>query len=331
MKRIVVVAFALAACGPASTREPAPVVIAPPDTASSVADSLVVDGVTLRATMLTPAPVTCPAPWPVALIHAGSGPTDRNGNGPLMGGDNNSLRMLAEGLAHRCIASLRYDKRGIGASVAFGMREQDLRFQTFAGDAAAWLRRLQGDARFGDVVVIGHSEGAALVTLAAREVPVSGAVLIAGAGRPAGEILREQLQRGLPPQLYAEADSALTSLEAGRTIENPPPELFALLRPSIQPYLISWLPVDPAAELAALDVPALVVWGTTDAQVARADAERLAAADDDVRLVVVEGMNHVLKVVPADDPVAQRASYGDPTLPLAPELLPAIASFIHEL
>lgn len=269
-------------------------------------------------------------PWPVALIIAGSGPTDRDGNSPLLSGANNSLSLLAEGLAAECIASLRYDKRGVAASMTFGMREEDLRFTTYADDAAAWLRRLQGDAHFDDVVVVGHSEGATLGTLAARAGGADAVVLVAGAGRPIGEILREQLARQLTPALYAQADSTLRELEAGRAVGDPPPMLHALFRPSVQPYLISWVGVDPVAELAALDMPALVVWGTTDVQAARADADRLGAADDDVRLVVIEGMNHVLKPVPADA-AAQTASYSDPTLPLAPELVPAIATFIHGL
>src|ERR1700736_314589 len=53
---------------------------------------------------------------PVVLLLSGSGPTDRNGNSPMLPGKNNSLLMLAEGLAENGIASLRYDKRGVGES-----------------------------------------------------------------------------------------------------------------------------------------------------------------------------------------------------------------------
>src|ERR1700674_5874873 len=49
-------------------------------------------------------------PYPVALLVAGSGPTDRDGNSKLLLGANNSLKLLAEGLAARGIACLRYDK-----------------------------------------------------------------------------------------------------------------------------------------------------------------------------------------------------------------------------
>lgn len=72
---------------------------------------------------------------PVALIIAGSGPTDRNGNNPMM--SNNSLKMLAEGLFDNGIASLRFDKRGIAKSKNAGLKESDLRFELYVDDVKA--------------------------------------------------------------------------------------------------------------------------------------------------------------------------------------------------
>ena len=77
------------------------------------------------------------APVPVVLLIAGSGPTDRNGNVAGLPGPNDSLKMLAEGLAANGIASVRYDKRGIAASSSAGPKEADLRFDTYVADAAA--------------------------------------------------------------------------------------------------------------------------------------------------------------------------------------------------
>ena len=292
-------------------------------------DSVVTAGVTLHGTLELPAS-SCGARTPVALIVAGSGPTDRNGNSLALPGENNSLRMIAEGLAANCIASVRYDKRGIGRSMTPTLREDELRFTTYADDAAAWVTHLRDDARFDDIIVIGHSEGATLGTIAARDTRADGLVLIAGAGRPIGETLREQLRAQVPEAMYRQADSILVELEAGRTVATVPGNLLMLFRPSIQPYWISWLGIDPAAELARLDIPTLVIWGTTDVQAARADAERLAAADDDVGFVVIEGMNHVLKTV-SGTPQEQEPSYSDPTLPLANGLIEAIVAYVREV
>jgi hypothetical protein len=73
---------------------------------------------------------------PVALIIAGSGPTDRDGNSSMIPGRNDSLRMLAQALAQAGIASVRYDKRGVGASAQAVQSESALRFETYIDDAA---------------------------------------------------------------------------------------------------------------------------------------------------------------------------------------------------
>jgi hypothetical protein len=269
-------------------------------------------------------------PMPLVVIIAGSGPTDRDGNSPLLPGRNDSLKLLAEGLAFHGIASLRYDKRGIGASAAAMVREDDLRFDTYADDAAGWVTKLRTDPRFSTIAIVGHSEGSLLGMLAAQRVPVDGFVSIAGAGRRADEILRDQLTRSLPPDLLEAANGGLDTLLSGEPIASPHPALLALFRPSVQPYMISWLRVDPRAEIARIRVPVLIAQGTLDAQVALAEAALLAEAQPDAKLLRIEGMNHVLKCT-APDPAAQKASYGDPTLPVPPELVEGVATFVNSL
>jgi alpha/beta superfamily hydrolase len=109
---------------------------------------------TLSGTLLIPGEIS---KYPVALIIAGSGPTDRDGNNTSM--KNNSLKLLATSLAEHQIASLRYDKRGIGASREAAISEADLRFEDFIEDARDWIGLLIKDKRFSEVIVIGHSEG----------------------------------------------------------------------------------------------------------------------------------------------------------------------------
>jgi pimeloyl-ACP methyl ester carboxylesterase len=299
---------------------------APPGAWSPEAASVVAAGASLHGTLLVP---QVPAPkLPAALIIAGSGPTDRDGNSPALPGSNDALRLLAEGLAAEGIASLRYDKRGIGQSAAAGSSERDLRFETLVDDAAAWLDHLRADPRFGSVIVIGHSEGSLIGMLAARRAGASGFVSIAGAGRPAAEILRAQLAGRLPPGLTDWAERAMRELEAGRTIEDVPTELAALFRPAVQPYLISWFRYDPAVELARLTIPVLIAQGTTDVQTTVEDGRRLAAGAPHARLLVIEGMNHVLKLVPADGR-AQVRSYSDPSLPVAAALIAGIVELVR--
>jgi pimeloyl-ACP methyl ester carboxylesterase len=265
---------------------------------------------------------------PVVLLHAGSGPTDRNGNSAMLPGQNNALRMLAEALARNGIATLRYDKRGIGASASAGRREADLRLDDYIDDATAWLRQLRADPRFTNVLMAGHSEGALIAMVACQKAQLDGCVLIAGAGNALDDILRVQLKPRLPPELYAQNERILLALKRGEQVNDVPPALLALYRPSVQPYLISSLKVDPRAVVGALRMPLLILQGATDLQVSVADAQALSAAAPAARLVIVPGMNHVLKMV-SGDLAQQMPSYGDPALPLAPALVDAVTAFVQ--
>ncbi len=279
---------------------------------------------TVHGTLLMPAGTS--GTVPVVLIIAGSGPTDRDGNSPLLAGKNNSLRYVAEALARNGVASVRYDKRGVAGSASAATSEADLRFTTYVDDAAAWVSQLAADPRFSRVMIIGHSEGSLISIMAARRTPVAKVMSLAGAGRSAAVVLDEQLSKNLPPTLLGDARQVLAELRAGRTVATPPPALAALFRPSVQPYLISWLNLDPAAEAAKVRVPHVVVQGTTDLQIGVADAERIGTATQDTRVEIVEGMNHVLKEV--TDPAKQAASYSDSTLPLHPRLLILLRDFV---
>jgi pimeloyl-ACP methyl ester carboxylesterase len=278
----------------------------------------------LEGTVLCP---DTPAPWPAVLLIAGSGPTDRNGNSVGLPGLNNSLRLLAEALADRGIASVRYDKRGIGGSRAAMTSEAELRFDMLADDAAAWVQRMRLDPRFSTVTVIGHSEGSLLGMLATQRANADAYVSLEGAGRSASAVIHEQLASRAPAPLAAQADSIMAEIDAGRTVDSVPPALAAIFRPSVQPYLVSWFRYDPAKEVAKLQVPVLIVQGTTDIQVSPEDARLLAAADPRARLVLVDGMNHVLKLVPPDMS-QQLKSYSDPSLAVAPRLVNAVSAFV---
>jgi pimeloyl-ACP methyl ester carboxylesterase len=276
---------------------------------------------------------------PVVLIIAGSGPTDRNGNSPVFKGPNNNLKLLAEGLAAHGIASLRYDKRGIGETGKEMLlaarntkktpREEDLHFDAFIDDAVLCGQKLRNDKRFSSVTIVGHSEGSLIGMVAARKMRADRFVSVAGAGRPAQQILLEQLKLQITPELLKRAEEILNLLAVGQTVSSVPPELNALFRPSIQPYMISWMRYDPTKEIAALTVPALIVQGTTDVQVSVEDAKYLAAAKSTAKLLIIEGMNHILKEVSRDGK-KQIASYSDPTLPVMPSFINEISRFVND-
>ncbi|MFZ6767430.1 alpha/beta hydrolase family protein [Undibacterium sp. Di26W] len=266
---------------------------------------------------------------PVVLIIAGSGPTDRDGNSAGMKGKNNSLKMLAQDMAATGFASLRFDKRGIAASAAAATSESALRFETYVQDAVAWLKLLKADARFSGVAMLGHSEGSLIAILSAQQEQVRAVISIAGPAKNAGDILRQQFQGKLPPLLAQKNEEIISALQAGKLVSDVPPELKALYRDSVQPYLISWFRYTPENEIGKLNCPVLLLQGDNDIQVDAKQLTALKAAKPDATQLLVHNMNHVLKIV-TGDMSQQIASYGDPSLPPAPELSSALTSFLHD-
>ena len=262
----------------------------------------------------------------VVLIISGSGPTDRNGNNPIM--INNSLMMLANELKKNGIASVRFDKRGIGESKNSGLEESDLRFENYVNDVKGWVDLLKESNRFSEIIVLGHSEGALIGMIASQKIEVEKFISVAGAGNSAGDIIREQL-KAQPTVVLNQSLPIIEKLENGETVENVPQMLYALFRPSVQPYMISWLKFNPQIEIAKLNKPVLIIQGTTDIQVSVSDADKLALANKKAKKQIIEGMNHILKEAELDRQ-KNIQTYSMPDLPLKKDLIEFIVKFIKE-
>ncbi|MDQ0428539.1 pimeloyl-ACP methyl ester carboxylesterase [Planomicrobium stackebrandtii] len=161
--------------------------------------------------------------------------------------------------------------------------------------------------------------------VAAERVSADWFVSIAGAGRPIDQVLMEQLEGQLPEDLMTEADQIIEQLKEGEHVETVSPELQSLLRPSVQPYMVFWLAYDPQEEVAAMEIPVLIIGGTADSQVPQSDVESLHAAHPESELLIIDDMNHVLKTESDED--GNEAAYSDPDLPLADRLMEGIVGF----
>ncbi|NIJ34156.1 alpha/beta hydrolase [Sphingomonas oligoaromativorans] len=281
----------------------------------------------LKGTMLAPEAKAAP----VVLILPGSGPTDRDGNSRL-GIRASTYRLLAEGLAARGIASVRIDKRGLGGSAGAVADGNAVTMEDYATDAKAWVQTIRARTGAPCVWRLGHSEGGTIALEAAQSATdICGLVLVSAPGRPLGEALRAQLHAGLSDaSLLRQADSAIDTLEAGRKVDvsGMPPAIRSLFDPRVQGYLIDAMAIDPARLAAAYKGPVLIVQGARDIQVSVADAQALRQAHPAAKLVLLPDANHVLKAVADDTRSANVATYADPSLPLAPGVVDAIAGFV---
>lgn len=267
---------------------------------------------------------------PVALINPGSGPINRDGNGPIL--QTAMYRLLAEGLAQREIASLRVDKRGLFSSAAAVRDPNAVTLRDYADDVHTWITRLKKMTGANCVWLIGHSEGGLVALVAsARPADICGLVLMAAPGRPIGEILREQMKRfAKTREVLDQSNRAIAALESGRSVDTKTlhPVLRHLFREEIQGLLIDMMQVDPAMLLSGYSGPVLILNGLRDIQVSPADARRLRNASPTTNLRLLPDTNHVFKVVTSDDLQANLDTYKQPTLPLAAGVLETISKFI---
>lgn len=258
---------------------------------------------------------------PLVILIAGSGPTDRDGNQPML--QNNSLKFLAEELSGKGIATFRYDKRIIKQIKLKTIKEEDLLFEDFIEDAKAVVNYFHPD--FTRIFIVGHSEGSLIGMVAARE-NTTGFISLSGAGRPIDEVLKEQIGKQAP-NLIAELDRNFLLLSEGKEIQNSNPILASLFRPSVQPYMRSWLQYNPTVEVAKLTIPVLIINGDKDLQVSVRDAELLFAAKPDAQLQIIDKMNHILKNIEGET-MENQMSYNKKELPVSEKLVETMVDFI---
>ena len=214
---------------------------------------------------------------PAALLVNGSGPLDRDSNMPGQALDVASS--LADSLAARGVASLRFDKRGVGESEGEYLTTS---FDRETDDAAAALVVLP-DIDGVDperITIVGHSVGATIaIRLAARYEWLAGIVLLAAATTPGVEVMRIQSER------IAGSLRGLQRLGARRFLRRQEQVRRALLASDgdvLGPqgglparWLREYMAYDPGEDLSAIRCAVLAITGRKDLQVEPDDVERI--------------------------------------------------------
>jgi len=281
----------------------------------------------LKGTMLAPAV----GHGAVVLIIPGSGPTDRDGNN-AHGLKAGTYRLLAEGLAARGVTSVRIDKRGMFASAGAVPDANAVTVDDYVRDVHEWVGVIRQRTGAPCVWLLGHSEGGLVALAAARhQDDVCGLILAATPGRRMADVLRQQLQANpANAPLLGQALPAIDALEAGKRVDTGAmnPALIPLFRPAVQGFLISLFSYDPVKLVGGYGKPVLILQGERDIQVRPEDARLLAGADPRAKLVLLPDVNHVFKAVDSESMGANAATYSDPSLPLAPGVVEAIATFL---
>lgn len=281
---------------------------------------------TISGTLVMPKNVS--GKVPLVLIIGDSGPTDRDGNNTKAGIKADTYKLLANDLGNNGIATLRYDKRGVGKSVST-TTESQLRIEDYSDDAVGLIGMLNDDGRFSKVILLGHGEGSVVSMIAIIDEPIQAFISVEGAGEPADQLLAEQM-KAKPKFLADEFKTILDSLRKGKTTDNVDPALYYIARPSFQHFLMSWCRCNPVRGIKAIKKPVLIIQGTTDLLIPIENGQKLKKGKSDAVYLEIKGMNHILKEAPAAEE-ENYATYTKPGLPLKPELVTGIVDFVNKL
>lgn len=259
----------------------------------------------------------------LAIIVPGSGPTNRNGNS-YMGLKGDSYKQLAFALASKSIDVFTYDKRIIAQLKANQVKEEEMRFDDGITDLILIVNYFA--TQYPNITLIGHSEGALIANLVANtNSKVTKYIALQGPGESADKIIYEQVTKQFPA-LGEQVNTINQTLKKGVLVEKVPSFLQALYRPSLQPYLISWMKYDPSLEIQKTKQPTLLVDGDKDLQVSIKQGDLLQQANPKAKRITLQNMNHVLKQIDKEEDNLK--SYGDPSFPLHPALVSTLSTFI---
>jgi len=265
---------------------------------------------------------------PLVVLVAGSGPTDRDGNNYNVPGKTDVLKLLAEGLAARGIASFRYDKRGSGQAYRYESHDQQVSFARHASDIVAILEKLQKEVGISRLVVAAMNEGAWISALAINKasrqgLSVDGFAVLDASGKKPLDILRENLSE-LDEALRQEAESIVQAILEGSSYQEPSETLRDFFSPQKREWLYSWLSMDPAREIAAIKAPLVLVRGEMDKQVPEDEFQLLLALRTSAVARVIPGMNYMLKKVATEE--ENYDSFTNPQYPIPAELFELLES-----
>ena len=258
----------------------------------------------------------------LAILIAGSGPTDRNGNQNFL--KNNSLKKLAESLSNQGIATFRYDKRVV-KQIKTGNIDKNTMFDDFVKDAISVIEYFKKTGAFSKIYVIGHSQGSLVGMLAGKD-RIDGFVSISGAGKSIDSVVIDQVQK-TAPQFTQDTKRVFGIMRSGKTTSDYPPALYSIFNLEIQPFMMNWMQYNPKEIIKSLDMPILIINGTNDLQVSTEEAKSLKNAAPSAELKIIEKMNHIMFIIDGDD-LENAKSYNESTRSISQEVIDDIVGFI---
>ncbi|MDX6746870.1 alpha/beta hydrolase [Polaribacter sp. PL03] len=260
---------------------------------------------------------------PLIIWVHGSGPVDRNGNQPAQNIKANYIKQFRDAVNKQNIAFFSYDKRT--ANKNNGLFLKNTKVIDFALDAEEVINYFKEENRFSKIILIGHSQGSLIALLASKNVDKY--ISLAGAGETIDKTIVKQISKN-NLTLGEAAQQQFDTLRKKGKIDVVNPFLMSVFAKQNQPFLYSWLQLNPIEEIKKLTIPVLIINGDKDLQVKIEDAKALHAAKPASKLVIIENMNHVLKDIQKDED--NLASYYSSEFPISEKLIETIVQFVKK-
>ena len=253
----------------------------------------------------------------IIWIH-GSGGVDRNGNQPQY------IKQFREAVNKQNITFFSYDKRTANKNNIIFLK-QGVLFNDFVLDAKKVVNHFKNDKRFTKIILVGHSQGSLVAMLALKDVEKY--ISIAGTGETIDKTLIKQVTK--QNEYFGKlTEKYLKELKETGQIKNIDLNLRSLFAPQNQPFLSSWIALNPLKEIKKVKIPTLIINGNKDLQVQVTDAENLKKSKPNASLIIIDNMNHVLKDIQKEEDNIK--SYYSADFPLSEKLIETVVSFVKK-
>jgi len=291
-------------------------------------------------------------PRGAVILNSWYGQTDRD----QTTAGHKPLAIWADELTRRGFATLRFDKRGAGASGGVFLETTTADLVQDLACAVAWLRR-QPDIDPLRIGVMGHSEGGHVATDVAAEDPdIAFCVAMTPTGARDGETMPTDLflavraVGGEPVREMEVVDMYLRLFaieRAGAGLDETMVRVRRVLEAAVDdglymaekveartalvawPWRRHWLAYDPTAAMARLTCPTLVVFAERDLQTPPSShAPRIRArlaGHPQATVLELKGLNHFLQTAITGAP----SEYGAIAETLAPSAIAAVCNWIE--
>lgn len=250
--------------------------------------------------------------YPAIVFINGSGGADRDGNLKRPAIKANLYKELAQYLTSLGFITLRYDKRSVGESEGDPIKSGML---DLVRDVKGMIQFLKGHPKVDPdrILLLGHSEGCILGTVAQHETPVAGLVLIAGAASNLKEpmlyqnlLIVDEIKR-----MKGLKGMVLKFLVTEPKVKKQFNDLFQMMEQSTGDTIKYKMRKTPAKwfrehfsysnemimeMLSRCDCPILAITGDKDVQANPQDLKRIEQlGKDHAKAIIIKDMDHMLK------------------------------------